>query len=816
MHSLRNAFALIIFVLFSSFFTVYAQQIQITDPTLETPEEYRISHVRVQGNQSTRTQFIINTSGLVEGKVITYPGDDIPNAINRLFQVGLFSDVKVFIENQSLTSLGILIQVAEQPRMLEYRIEGVKKSEADDLEDLISLVQGAAITDANLIQAKRTIIRFFKEKGLWGTEVVTRIEDSEEIENRSILYFDVKKGKKLEIKDIQFFGLDRFTEKDLLKVIKPLKEDAWWKFLSKKLYKQEDFDEGVVNLITHFQEEGHIDARIVSDSLWVDDFGNAQQGLLLAFTIYEGPQYKVRDISWDGNTVYTDDQLTQSLGFEVGDIFNQTLYDENLNFNKTSTDINSLYQNIGYLFFQAIPTISKAGNDSLDIHFDIYEDEIATIRKVTFSGNTQTHDDVVRRTLRTIPGATYSREAIVRSVRELSTLGFFDPQNITPDVQPIPQNKEVDVSFVVDESASTSNFEFSGGYGGRAIGALISTRLNFNNFSLQRALAGDFTPFPSGDGQNLSLGVQVTGTGFQSYSFGFVEPWLNGKPTSFGVNLSYNFIQYRGFSEKNRLFSSSVSLGKRLRWPDDYFSSRTALGYQLYDIQGTASFLSAGTSSIISINQTFERNSLDNFISPNRGSKLGLSFEIAPPLPGLSEYYKIKTDYQYHIPIVEKLVLTSQVNFGFIGFFTNDRRSNFQRFLVGGTQLQQRQSFLYDNIDLRGYPGGSDGSIAPIIDGRQVGGRVYNKYSFELRYPAVSNEQLQLIPYAFYDAANAFNEFATFDPFNVKRAIGFGTRLYLPVLGLVDLSYGYRLDNIEGTNTLAGEWEFLFNIGAPF
>tara|TARA_B100000575_G_C23142164_1_gene665065 strand:- start:4080 stop:6530 length:2451 start_codon:yes stop_codon:yes gene_type:complete len=816
MHSLRNAFILTVLVLFSSVLTAYAQQIQITDPTLETPEEYRISQVRVQGNQGTRTQFIINTSGLVEGKRITYPGDDIPNAINRLFQVGLFSDVKVFIENQSLTSLGILIKVVEQPRMLEYKIEGVKKSEADDLEDLISLVQGAAITDANLVQAKRTIIRFFKEKGLWGTGVETRVEASEEIENRSILYFDVKKGDKLEIKDIQFIGLDRFTEKDLLKVIKPIKEDAWWKFLSKKLYKQEDFDEGVVNLIAHFQEEGHVDARIISDSLWVDNSGNEEQGLLLAFTIYEGPQYKVRNISWDGNTVYTDDQLTQSLGFEVGDIFNQTRYDENLNFNKTSTDINSLYQNIGYLFFQAIPTISKAAKDSLDIHFDIYEDDIATIRKVNFSGNTQTHDDVVRRTLRTVPGATYSREAIVRSVRELSTLGFFDPQNITPDVQPIPQDKEVDVSFLVDESASTSNFEFSGGYGGRAIGALISTRLNFNNFSLQRALAGDFTPFPSGDGQNLSLGVQVTGTGFQSYSFGFVEPWLNGKPTSFGVNLSYNFIQYRGFSEKNRLFSSSVSLGKRLRWPDDYFSSRTALGYQLYDVQGTTSFLSAGTSSIISINQTFERNSLDNFISPNTGSKLGLSFEIAPPIPGLSEYYKIKTDYQYHIPIVEKLVLTSQVNFGFIGFFTYDRRSNFQRFLVGGTQLQQRQSFLYDNIDLRGYPGGNDGSIAPIIDGRQVGGRVYNKYSFELRYPAVSNEQLQLIPYAFYDAANAFNDFATFDPFNVKRAIGFGTRLYLPVLGLVDLSYGYRLDSIEGTNTLAGEWEFLFNIGAPF
>ncbi|NBW69953.1 MAG: outer membrane protein assembly factor BamA [Bacteroidetes bacterium] len=808
--------SILLLIIFLTPLKPLAQQLQITDPTLQNPEEYRIAQVLVEGNETTREQFIINTSGLVEGKMITHPGDDIPEAINRLFRVGLFSDVQIYIENQTLTSLNIRIVVIEQPRMLEYKIEGVKKSESRDLEDLITLVQGAAITDASLEQAKRTINRFFREKGFWGTEVSTRVEASDEIENRSILYFEVQKGEKLEIKDIRFEGTELFTKKKLLKVIKPIKEDAWWKFLSKKLYKKEDFDEGVANLMTHFQEQGHVDARIISDSLWVDTFDKGKEGHILSFSIYEGPQYKVRDITWDGNTVYTDEQLSQSLGFTKGDIFNQTLYDENLNFNKTSTDINSLYQNIGYLFFQAIPTITKVGDDSLDIHFDIYEDEIATIRRVTFSGNTQTHDDVVRRTLRTIPGATYSRDAIVRSVRELSTLGFFDPQNITPDVQPIPQNKEVDVSFLVDESASTSNFEFSGGYGGRAIGALISARLNFNNFSLQRALAGDFTPFPSGDGQNLSLGVQVTGTGFQSYSFGFVEPWLNGKPTSLGVNLSYNFIQYRGFSDKNKLFSSSVSIGKRLRWPDDYFSSRTAIGYQLYDVQGTTSFLAAGTSSIISLSQAFERNSLDNFISPNTGSKLGLSIEVAPPLPGLSEYYKIKTDYQYHIPIVDKLVLTSQVNFGFIGFFTDDRRSNFQRFLVGGTQLQQRQSFLYDNIDLRGYPGGNDGSIAPIIDGRQVGGRVFNKYSVELRYPAVSNEQLQLIPYTFYDAGNAFNDFSTFDPFNVKRAVGFGTRLYLPVLGLVDLSYGYRLDSIEGTDTFAGQWEFLFNIGAPF
>ena len=258
-----------------------AQQLQITDPTLQNPEEYRIAQVLVEGNETTREQFIINTSGLVEGKMITHPGDDIPEAINRLFRVGLFSDVQIYIENQTLTSLNIRIVVIEQPRMLEYKIEGVKKSESRDLEDLITLVQGAAITDASLEQSKRTINRFFREKGFWGTEVSTRVEASVEIENRSILYFEVQKGEKLEVKDIRFEGTELFTKKKLLKVIKPIKEDAWWKFLSKKLYKKEDFDEGVTNLMTHFQEQGHVDARIISDSLWVDTFDKGKKGLIL-------------------------------------------------------------------------------------------------------------------------------------------------------------------------------------------------------------------------------------------------------------------------------------------------------------------------------------------------------------------------------------------------------------------------------------------------------------------------------------------------------------------------------------------------------
>lgn len=811
--------SILTFLLTGATFSIQAQDFQITDPTLEFPTEYNIDNVTVEGNENTRTQFIINASSLIAGTKITYPGEEIPDAIKRLYRVGLFSDVKIFITEKSLTGVSLLIQVQEQPRLLEYKLEGIKRSERRDLKDEIYLVPGTAITEANIEQTKSTIKRFFREKGFWFTEVETRVDPSE-AENRSILVFEISKGKRLEVKDIIFEGADAFSNRILLKNIKPLKEDARWKIFGKKTYKQEDFDEGKAKLLTLYRKNGYVDARFVSDTVWVFDYGSDKQGLKVQLNIEEGPQYIVRNVTWDGNSVYTDDQLSTSLGFEKGDVFNQSKYDENVNFNRTSTDLNSLYQNIGYLFFQAVPTLTKIGEDSLDIHFDLYEDEVATIGEVSFTGNTQTHDDVVRRTLRTVPGNTYSRDAIVRSVRELSTLGYFNPENINPDFVPNPQDKTVDISFDLDESQSTSNFEFSGGYGGRFIGAIISARLNFNNFSLKRALEGDFNPFPSGDGQTLSLGVQVTGTGYQSYSFGFVEPWLNGKPTSFGVNFSYNLINYTTTDERNKLFSASVSLGKRLRWPDDFFSTRTVLSYQLYDVDGATSFLAEGTSSLISVRQVLERNSLDNFISPNSGSKLTLSLEVAPPIQGFSEYYKIKSEFQHHVPIAGKLVLTSQADYGFIGYLTKENRSNFQRFLVGGTQLQQRQSFLYDNIDLRGYPGGLSESIAPVVDGDKIGGRLYSKYSLELRYPAVSTEQLQLIPYMFMDAGNSYENFGSFDPFNLKRAVGFGTRVFLPVLGLVDLSYGYRLDGVQGETSsstlLPGKWEFLFNIGSPF
>lgn len=819
---LKRLFIATLVTLGCTSFFAQAQDIELTDPTQLTPAEYTITNVEVQGNEKTRSQFIINASSLTVGSTIVYPGDQISRAVERLYNSGLFADVKVYVTNRSAGEIQFLIEVDEQARILDYKLKDIKRSERRDLRDLLVINAGSVITDATIGQAKNTIKRFYTEKGYWFTEVETETKQVEEVTDRVRLIFDIDPGKRLEIKDIKFIGNESFSDRKLRRNIKPVKEDAWWKIFGKKVYKEDEYEEGTESLLNYYRENGFVDVRITKDSIYTYSYSGLfkeKEGLKLELTIDEGPQYKVRDITWEGNTVYDDERLSEILGFQKGDIFNEKKFEENYRSGQVS--VSSVYQNVGYLFSQVVPNIRKVADDSLDIHFDIYEDEIATIQQVDFVGNTRTHDDVVRRTLRTTPGDQYSRDAIIRSVRELSQLGFFDPQNIEPDLIPNQQEKTVDITYRLDDSQSTSNFEFSGGYGGASIGVILSASVNFNNFSLQRAFEkGGWTPIPSGDGQKLSLGVQVTGTGYQSYSFGFQEPWFRGKPTSVGFNVSYNLLNYQNLNERNELFSSSISMGKRLKWPDDYFSIRSVLGYQLYNVTGTEAYFAEGSSNLLTFEQIIQRNTLDNPMLPSSGTKFELSFEAAPPLPNFSEFYKIRTQYQHHVPLVEKLTLTSQVQYGYIGYFTKDKRTDLNKFLLGGTQLQQRQSFLYDNIDLRGYPGDTRQSIAPIIDGVKTGGTMFSKYSLEMRYPAISNEQVQVIPYTFADAGNSYVDFQDFDPFRVKRSVGFGVRLYLPVLGLVDLSYGYRLDGVDVPNTSndvsPGNWEFLFNIGSPF
>lgn len=801
---------------------------EIGNPLQATPQTYEVLGIEVTGLTATREDFVISQLGFGEGSTITVPGDQIPAAIERLYQTGLFSDIQIIQTRSTPEGIYLEVRVQEQPRLQSYSIRGVKNSQRNDLRDRLTLIPGFAVTTSMKVQAANTIKRFYKEKGYWNTQVDVSTGRRDTVRNRVPLYFDVEPGEKLEIKEVNFEGNSEYTDRELTKELGTIKEDKWWKFFSKKLYKVAEYETAKQNLRDFYASNGYIDFRVLEDTVYTFPytqkrlyvFRTPATGLKINMRVEEGPQYKVRDINFQGNAVFPDEQLKDILSFKKGDVFNQVKFTDKLRGTQSGNDINSLYKNSGYLFATIEPRIEVVAEDSVDLTINIVEDEVATIEQVNFTGNTKTHDDVIRRTLRTIPGNTYDQSQVIRTIRELGTLGYFRPETINPQLNPDREDKTVDITYSLDESQSTDNFEFSGGYGGGNIGVILSARVNFNNFSLQRAVRGEgWNPVPSGDGQKLSLGAQVSGRGYQSYNISFQEPWLGGKPNSLGVNLSYDLINYSNIDEKNQLFSGSVSLGRRLKWPDDYFSQQTVLSYQLYDVTGGRTFLAEGTSNILSLKEIIERNSVGpSPISPTRGSKIRLSAEIAPPLSGFSQFYKIKGLYENHTRLVGDFILTNSIEYGYLGYLAEGQRSNFKRFVLGGTQLQQRQSFVTDNIDLRGFPGGRTQSISPrTVDGREIGGRLFSKYSMELRIAAVQEQQIQVIPYTFFDAGNAYRNFEDFAPFNVKRAAGLGMRIYLPILGLVDLSYGYRLDGIEGVNNVnAGEWEFLFNLGAPF
>lgn len=813
----------------------YAQQersqITIENPTNLMPRQLEIVEVTVTGLNTARESYILSSSGLRVGNIVSIPGEDISNAIKQLYRTGLFSDIEIYHERVS-GGVSIEIAVQEQPRLQRYEIEGVRRGHRRDLREKMNLLSGFSVTNSVREQALNVIKRYYREKGYWNTQVEIVEEITDEERNRVALTFIIDPGERIKVREFNFEGNEAFSDRRLRKSFDTIKQDRWWRIFRRHVYTQDDYEEGKQKLLQFYRDNGYRDARIIEDSVYVDTWRRGKEGVIFDFIVEEGAQYKVRNVTWEGNTVYTDEQLTQALGFIKGDVFNESKFHENLEFRRDDQDINSLYQNIGYLFFNIFPEIKVVGQDSLDLHFELVEDDIATIKDVSFTGNTKTHDHVVRRNLRTIPGNTYSRSAIVRSIRELSQLGYFNPEGINPEIIPDRQAKTVDIIYELEEAQGSDNFELSGGFGGRQIGVILAARVNFNNFSAQRMFeSGGWSPIPSGDGQRLSLGVQVTGRGYQSYSFSFTEPWLRGRPTSLGISLSYdllNFSRQRGFGQqqtgprqRNELFSASVSLGRRLSWPDDFFSQRTILTYNRFNVLGFSQVFDDGRADLLTLRQVLERNSTDNPISPNSGSKFSVSGEVALPLPDFAQFYKAKTSYQNHTSIIGRLVLSSSAEYGYMGYFSDTNQSNFQRFFLGGTQLQQRQNFINDNIEMRGFPGGFNGVISPLDQNRNlVGGRVYNKYSFELRYPAIRSEQVQLIPYAFFDAGNTFNQMSEFDPFRVKRAAGFGARIFLPILGLVDLSYGYRLDGTpasnDGPGLSAGQWEFLFNIGAPF
>ena len=795
-------------------------QFKIENPLDQVQEQYIIKKITVKGAKHYSDNFIITTSGLSVGESISVPGKKISNALKNLYQTGLFSSVKILQTKTSGNQIYLEIVATEQPRLASYKFKGIKRSERNDLKDKMTLLTGFAVTQSAKMQAKNTIKRFFAGKGYRGTTVNIKEIPTDTVHNRVVLQFDINKGKRLEIKKISFEGNKHYSGHKLRKELKGIHQDAWWRIFSKALFKKKKYDKAKKHLIDFYHKNGYRDARIVKDSVYVYDYKRGKKGLGVKIDLQEGPQYFIRNITWDGNTVYTNKQLTAALNLHKGDIFNEQKMDDNIHMNKNNNDITSMYQDIGYLFFQIQPEVDVVHKDSVDLHFHITEDKIAHIKKVEINGNTRTHDNVIRRNLRTLPGAKYSRSNIMRSVRELAQLKYFVSKDIKPNLDYDYQNKTVNVIYNLKESTGTDNFEFSGGFGGQGIGLILSAKLNFNNFSIQNiGNKSAWNPLPSGDGQKLSLGAQVTGGGYQSYNVGFQEPWVNDKPMSLGFNVQYSLYNYKdyytGLQRYDKLFSTSVYSTRNLNWPDDYFSQTTSLEYQNYNVQNSY-YNQNGKLSTLTLSETIQRNSIDNPINPTMGSKLSLTGEIAPPIGKFSQYYKVTFKYQHHMPIIGKLVFTNGIEIGDMGWLGKKNRSPYERFYLGGTPLQQRQTFTRDNIDLKGYPGGFGGSISPYVNGNPVGGTMYTKYMTEMRYPVVNNQQVQLIPYLFAEGGNAYLGLKNFDPFKIKRSAGFGLRIYLPILGLVDLSYGYRFDGIPNTNVKPGKWEFLFNIGSPF
>lgn len=790
-------------------------RLSLINPSANDPKLLKILGITTTGLQSTNEPFIIATSGLQVGEEILVPGSAITNALRRIYRTGLYADVQILEGSRTDEGIYLTIFVREQPRLDSFEIVGIKKSARREVRERIPLLTGFGITNSTIAQAESAIKRYYLEKGYRYTNVNSRVEVIDSVLNRANILFMIEPGNRLQVERINIIGNETVSDRIAKKKMKEVKENTWYR-LARQLFKKDKYETAKENLISYYKSRGYRDVQIVNDSVYVTDTGR-REGIQIDVNVIEGPKYFVRNIVWDGNTVHTEERLNQALGFNKGDVFNETLFQENLEINKDETDITSIHQNLGYLFFRIEPNIQVVAADSLDLNFFIIEDEIAKIEKVEIKGNTRTHDNVIRRELRTYPAEIYSRSAIIRSVRQLQTLNYFVPEKIDPQLDVDYDKKITNITYNLEETTGTDNFELSGGFGGRGIGMILSARVNFNNFSIQNMFNRDaYSILPTGDGQRLSLGIQVTGRGYQNYDIGFNEPWLNGKPTSLGFNTSYSL--YNTSTYTYELFSTSVSMGRRLTWPDDYFSQSNAIILQKYNVddQEGQYFGASGNTFLLSFRSSIERNSLDNFISPNNGSKLSLSAEFAPPVFAFSQYYKLKAEYQYHIPIIGKLVSSFGLEWGHLGWFGSEGRSQFQRYYMGGTPLQQRQSFTNDNIDLKGFPGGLGGSITPYANGQPIGGRIYNKYSTELRYPLVSNAQLQLIPYIFAEAGNVYRTFNTYDPFDVKRVSGIGTRIFLPILGLVDLSYGYRFDGVYGTSILPRRWEFLFNIGAPF
>ena len=791
------------------------------------PREYEIGSIRVTGIQYLDENILIQLSGLAVGQRIKIPGETLTQAVEKLWKNGLFSDVKIYVSGIENDLVYLTIHLGERPRLSRIQFSGVKKSERDDIIEKIKLHSGNQVTENVLNNTRKIILDFFRDKGFLETEVSITQADDPDAQNRVILNIDVDKNDRVKIADIIFRGNEVFSDGRLRRVMKNTKKKNLNIFKASK-YIADKFKEDKESLVTFYNEEGYRDFRILKDSTY--DAG--ENRIALEITVEEGPRYYHRNIEWVGNTKYPSEYLTAVLGIEKGDPYNQTLLDERLYSDEDA--VSSVYMDNGYLFSNIYPVEARVENDSIDLEMIVVEGEQATINRVIIKGNTKTNEHVIRRELRTRPGDLFSKSDIMRSVRELAVLGHFDPEKIVPN--PIPNQAEgtVDLEYNLEEKAN-DQFEISGGWGANMLIGTIGLR--FNNFSIGRVFEKNaWRPIPTGDGQTLSIRAQSNGRYYQAYSLSFVEPWFGGKkPNSLSVTL-YRTIQTNGRpkddARRQSIDINGAAIGsmRRLGWPDDYFTLYNEISLQNYVLDNWAGYFlfSNGKSNNFSVTSTFGRNSVDQLIYPRRGSSVSLSLQITPPYSFINgkdysnvsdnekynwiEYHKWVFKSEFYLRLAGDLVLSTKARFGYLGYYNEDiGPSPFEGFDLGGDGMSGYSLYGRETIALRGY---ENGSLTPVVNGNKAG-NVYEKLTFELRYPISLDPQATLYALAFLEAGNAWYSIRDFNPFEIRRSAGVGVRAYLPMFGLLGIDWGYGFDEVPGRPDVNGS-QFHFVIGQQF
>ncbi|MBR2216882.1 MAG: outer membrane protein assembly factor BamA [Alistipes sp.] len=795
------------------------------------PRLYHIRNVNVHGVQYLNPDILKSSAGLIEGDSIYLPSNFISNAISRLWSQRFFSDVKIGAEIEG-DSLDLEVFLKERPRVYNWEFEGISKGKKKDLLEKLKLKRGSELSDYVIDKNQKLIKQYWAEKGFRNTEVGVRIDNDTLRPGQAVtVTFLIDRKSKVKIGKINFTGNEQFPDKRLRRTFKKTHQKSINFFKGAKL-NESDYENDKELLIDFYNSKGYRNATIVSDSIYPIN----EKRLGIDIDVSEGNKYYIRNVSWVGNSVYETDDLQRMFGVKKGDTYDKKSMHKRLGIGKEENpedmSVKSLYQNEGYLMSQIEPAEVIIAPDSIDIEVKVFEGKQFTINEVGITGNQRVDDEVIRRELYTRPGELYNRSLLMQTIRTLGSMGHFNPEAVMPDIKPVT-NDLVNINWPLEEQAS-DQFNIAGGWGsGTFVG---SVGITLNNLSIKNTFKkGAWRPYPMGQNQRLSLSAQTNGTYYKAFAFSFTDPWMGGKkPNSFTLSAHFSeqnnaYYVWQSATQYFRTYGVAAGLGKRLNWPDPYFTFYAEANYERYNLKNWTGFVvENGNSNLLSLKLVLARNSVDQPIYPRRGSEFSASVQATLPYSlwdgkdysdqSMSdqdryrwiEFHKWQFKAQWFQGFLRNsnLVLMLKAEMGYLGSYNKNKVSPFQRFEVGGDGMSGYNIYGIDIIAMRGY---EDGALDPS----SYYSRGYNKYTAELRYPIILKPSSQIYVLGFLEGGNAFDSWKKFSPFRIKRSAGFGVRLYLPVVGMLGIDWGYGFDPPANSTTKSGS-QFHFVLGQQF